>query len=134
MDINPNNAKPMLLDCFNKTKAIKSLQQTQVFKKEHSKKKSSSSKYEVDMFRRTVGEGINKSTNIDVRSERKGYFNPSLKSIIHKIVNNELSKRTLGTSFSKGKSPYRLQAPQNPTGSSVRKKQKKKNLSCKSER
>lgn len=49
-------------------------------------------------------------------------------------MTSELSKRSLGTSFSKGKSPYQLPSPSTNNICSVtsRKKQKKKNLSCKS--
>jgi hypothetical protein len=81
-----------------------------------------------------LGEGASKSAAIEARSDRKAYFNPSLKNIIHKIVNNELSKRSLGISFSKGKSPYHLNNAQLSSAVSARKKQKKKNLTCKSVR
>lgn len=68
------------------------------------------------------------------KSNRKGQLNYSLKSIIHRIVNNELSKRTLGTSFSKVKSPYQFNGPQNAGNISSRKRQKKKNSNSKSDK
>ena len=79
-------------------------------------------------------EGASKSAAIEVKSARKTQnCNHSLKNIIHKIVNNELSKRSLGTSFSKGRSPYQLQTP-NVGSSTTRKQKKKKNLTSKSDR
>ena len=48
-------------------------------------------------------------------------------------MNSELSKRTLGSSFSKGKSPYQLHN-QSLGGSTSRKKQKKKNVGSQSDK
>lgn len=134
MDINAIS-KPVQADQTHKNKGLKVLMQTQLFKKVEPKKKRTYSRYEVDTFRKTLGEGATKSAAIEAKSDRKAYFNPSLKNIIHKIVNSELSKRSLGTSFSKGKSPYHLNNQNQSVGSATaRKKQKKKNMSCKSER
>ena len=67
----------------------KVLMQTQLFKKtEHPKKKRSYSKYEGEAFKKSLWEGASKSAAIEVKSGRKGHYNPSLKHIIHKIVNN----------------------------------------------
>jgi hypothetical protein len=99
------------------------------------KKIRTNSRHEGDTFRKTLGDGTTKSAAIEAKSERKAYFNPSLKNIIHKIVNSEFSKKSLGTSFSKGKSPYCLNnQTQSVATATARKKQKKKNLGCKSER
>jgi len=134
MDINVIS-RPVQADQTHKKKGQKVLMQTQLFKKVESKKKRTLSKYEGDTFRKTLGEGATKSAPIESKTDRKAFFNPSLKNIIHKIVNSELSKRYLGTSFSKGKSPYHINTHTQSVGSATaRKKQKKKSMSFKSER
>ena len=134
MDINLI-PRPVQGDQTHKKKGQKLMMQAQLFKKVESKKKRTLSKYEVDTFRKTLGEGASKSAAIESKTDRKTFFNPSLKNIIHKIVNSELSKRSLGTSFSKGKSPYHINSHTQSLGSATaRKKQKKKSMSFKSER
>ncbi len=134
MDINVVS-RPVQADQMPKKKGQKILMQTQLFKKVESKKKRTLSKYEGDTFRKTLGEGTTKSAAIESKTDRKAFFNPSLKNIIHKIVNSELSKRSLGSSFSKGKSPYHINSHTQSLGSAnARKKQKKKSMSFKFER
>lgn len=114
---------------------VKSLMQTQVLKKvDPSKKKRSFSKYEGEVVKKGFSEGASKSAAIEPRTSKKAFINHSLKSIIHKIVHSELSKRTLGTYFSKGRSPYQLQTSQTNGSATNRKKYKKKNLASKSDK
>jgi hypothetical protein len=97
------------------------------------KKKRSHLKSDLDPYRKpTVEPREVRSLAMESRSEKKPNMK-SLKNFIHKIVDNELNKRSLsGITSSKAKSPY--QTPSFALTTARKRTNKKKNFTCKSER
>lgn len=84
-------------------------------------KKRILSKNETQPFKKTFQDPSSGAG--EIKTDRKNQLHKSLKSIIHKIVNSELSKRSLGNSL-KGKSPYQSNNVSNSV--TARKKTNKK--------
>lgn len=97
------------------------------------KKKRNHLKSDIDPYRKlTVEPREVRSLAMESRSEKKPNMK-SLKNFIHKIVDNELNKRSLsGMTSSKARSPY--QTPSFALTTARKRTNKKKNFICKSER